>query len=329
MDFNRYVIQPHTEAFHQVSFTREKEIKQFKKGLHGNAKTIFKYFESVHALFYALQRGQDRLIRLIGDEKYRDQQTQIKESLKRAKASLSDHLDAEQNKFFCSVVLPHFKIIARQGSSNWKTRKFDSNPISWWILRRVFELGWQRDWHGYSDYLINQRHNRGRESKQGRIERIGKKYQWIAFHEIMARLSDHHLVADHGEKPQSYQGTWKPFLRDIDPTFPFLNCEDPLMKWQKIPSVWWEPLCYTNWEQDSWLEVSDDLPDPAALADLIDVKDGRWLALVNLPDWKQSRKLGQPEEGMNGRYLWYHIRAYFVHKKDEEVALNWLSKQRF
>ena len=31
-----------------------------------------------------------------------------------------------------------------------------------------------------------------RHTEDNRIERIGKKYQWIAYHELLARIADHY-----------------------------------------------------------------------------------------------------------------------------------------
>src|SRR5699024_12833299 len=52
-------------------------------------------------------------------------------------------------------------------------------------IKTVFVMGYDVDLHGEYDLNISHhdRHSNG-------IERIGKKYQWIAFHELMAKLAD-------------------------------------------------------------------------------------------------------------------------------------------
>ena len=55
------------------------------------------------------------------------------------------------------------------------------------------------------------------------IERIGKKYQWIALYEIAALLSDNFKInnEDRGKNQEKYvnfSGPWKPHIRNIDPT---------------------------------------------------------------------------------------------------------------
>ena len=52
-------------------------------------------------------------------------------------------------------------------------------------------------------------------------ERIGKKYQWIAYHEILAHISDHYQyrVSYNDLVPEdAYRGTWQLDVRDIDPS---------------------------------------------------------------------------------------------------------------
>ena len=66
--------------------------------------------------------------------------------------------------------------------------QFDARWIRRYILRRVFDMGWTPERFGYFDgYLIGYQDRRANKP-----ERIGKKYQWIAYHEILAYISDHY-----------------------------------------------------------------------------------------------------------------------------------------
>ena len=55
-----------------------------------------------------------------------------------------------------------------------------------------------------------------------KTERIGKKYQWIALYNILARISDNNKMIyswnkESGETLQ-FEGPWESFVRDFDPT---------------------------------------------------------------------------------------------------------------
>ena len=83
-----------------------------------------------------------------------------------------------------------------------------------WIFERVLLLGWtpekfaefdeERTWVDRSDH---------------KPERFGKKYQWIALHELIARIADNfHMTDDYNDQPGTYTGPWQFYGRAIDPT---------------------------------------------------------------------------------------------------------------
>ena len=51
-----------------------------------------------------------------------------------------------------------------------------------------------------------------------KIERIGKKYQWIATYNILARLSDKYKLKRSSKEELEYNGPWELCVRDFDPT---------------------------------------------------------------------------------------------------------------
>ena len=100
--------------------------------------------------------------------------------------------------------------VARQGP------RFDKRLIQRYILWRVFDLGWNKEGFGFFDRFCIVYSGRA----AAKPERIGKKYQWIAYHEILAYISDHFQYRErygaHGE--HHYQGLWQEHLRNIDPS---------------------------------------------------------------------------------------------------------------
>lgn len=71
-----------------------------------------------------------------------------------------------------------------------------------------------------------------------KIERIGKKYQWIAFYHIMALVSDHCKLCHFDDYPLDYDGPWDPYVRDFDPTINenFMKCEE-VPTFPQIPKI--------------------------------------------------------------------------------------------
>lgn len=77
-----------------------------------------------------------------------------------------------------------------------------------------------RDELGYTDELFSEydKHCYYQRNETKKVERIGKKYQWIAMYNILARISDRHLLNDYNDKYRKYKGAWEPYVRDFDPT---------------------------------------------------------------------------------------------------------------
>ena len=86
-----------------------------------------------------------------------------------------------------------------------------------WVLERVLSLGWTPE--KFAEFDMFRADHRGRSAhKPGRF---GKKYQWIAFRELLARVSDNfHMVDGYDGEAGGYAGPWQFFGRDIDPTLP-------------------------------------------------------------------------------------------------------------
>ena len=94
----------------------------------------------------------------------------------------------------------------------------DEKNIYYYALKYIFtELNYSSEYFGEYDQNcldFDRTHSK-------KTERIGKKYQWIAMYNILARLSDYSLVKSwFGDtKPgKKYKGAWNPYVRDFDPT---------------------------------------------------------------------------------------------------------------
>ncbi|EAG5905227.1 AAA family ATPase [Listeria monocytogenes] len=68
--------------------------------------------------------------------------------------------------------------------SDWYNQ-FNDQDLSNLAIKRILDLGYSPEHHGEYDYNI-----RSYDRREHKMERIGKKYQWIAFHELLAKLTD-------------------------------------------------------------------------------------------------------------------------------------------
>ncbi|MCM1235863.1 MAG: hypothetical protein NC489_37705 [Ruminococcus flavefaciens] len=71
-----------------------------------------------------------------------------------------------------------------------------------------------------------------------KLERIGKKYQWIAMYNILARITDHYEMRDRfsqTDEIQKYEGPWEPYVRDFDASLNELfMCDDNMPVFEDI-----------------------------------------------------------------------------------------------
>lgn len=316
-DFNRYVIESKMRRFSSVALPLQKEYQEFKQNLPRGTKGIIKNLEKV-------SKYTDLKYRWGVDQKEVEELKRMAaETCELFSKTIEGKLSEELKKIFRDRILYHLKTL-NQAPRIGKNATIEPQQIARWIFRRVFELGWRKDWHGEFDH-------QAREYSywsNWNTERIGKKYQWIALHEILAIIADNHKVSEWGDKPEPYQGTWMPFVRNIDPTYPFLHL-DSSFSIQSKTKGWWLPPSYKKWDIDGWLRRTDDLPDPRKFLNVVD-KDGKeWLNLHTFPRWEENEEVGVHEKEGNSWVIWYHLRSYFVKQKDASKIHEWLLEQHF
>lgn len=101
-------------------------------------------------------------------------------------------------------------------SSKKNIKKLDINLIKRWIAKRAYDYGWSKEIFSSDSDYFHQDLRRHRNN----IERIGKKYQWLALNELLCRFADNYLINSHADNSlKLYSGSNDiSFIRDIDPT---------------------------------------------------------------------------------------------------------------
>ncbi len=97
------------------------------------------------------------------------------------------------------------KILRKRGEEH---ETFDLSIAQCWIFNRVVELGWTPALFAEFDGEVNRRYFDWRSDK---AERIGKKYQWIAYYEFLARVADiFQYIGDRWDASDTkYAGPWQ------------------------------------------------------------------------------------------------------------------------
>ncbi|RXH07280.1 hypothetical protein EAS54_38060 [Bradyrhizobium guangzhouense] len=130
-----------------------------------------------------------------------------------------------------------------------------------WVFNRTQELGWQRRLHEEIERK-RLRYSHDRHSHQ--VERIGKKYQHIAFGELVGYLADHHWYVDWDKDP-SILVCLEDFKRaDIDATYLSGAFSKPVETYlpgaTSVPEMTFVPESPES--NMAWTKTLDDIPDP-------------------------------------------------------------------
>ena len=204
--------------------------------------------------------------------------------------------------------------------------RFDLGLIQRYVVWRVFDLGWTVERFGDFDrHAVNYMGRRA-----AKAERIGKKYQWIAYHEIMALVADHYQYREEfrGEGgDQTYEGPWQTSLRDIDPSCTLRKLPGGT-SWHGHSPAWWGSAQYKDWgDPDApreWVTRYKDLPNLEDLLMIAHPDDGtRWLNVDSHFNWQQQRPVDREWADVEKRELWYSCTGYLIRARDRDAFIEW------
>ncbi|CCO24057.1 NACHT domain-containing protein [Maridesulfovibrio hydrothermalis] len=203
---------------------------------------------------------------------------------------------------------------------DWKGEKLDTNGLSNYACWLIFnEYGYDPVKHGAYD-----RYASAGDRHTNRIERIGKKYQWIALYELISRVADNIPMNEPSDWPNFekevwYQGPWQNHLQNIDPTtlVPEIKSGNPEAK----KFVLEDKLANWNGEDAVWLADTNGLPDPKFFIDfdeLVVLEDHDTWDEVNL-DYELSKDAR--------KQFWYQIRSYLVSSSEFDAVYDYVSQK--
>jgi len=208
---------------------------------------------------------------------------------------------------------------------NWKVDPQQlSNLAVKWIIE---EYGYDVEKHGVFDRRIKSNsYNRHYVLE----ERIGKKYQWIAFYDLLARVSDNYpryeISYTSKVKLESYEGPWDPNVRDIDPTITIKGNQG-----SNSGKFWWNSVDYNFWNlpNEEWIFKTEDLPNPIEMISLLDSAGDEWLVLEIHSSWSEPADIGKDKWENPHKDLWYQIRSYITYETDYKEIVSCLKQKDF
>jgi len=329
-DFARYIIGTNTYHFQWSSnrlnepreLTKKEIYERFISSLTDRQRKAWEKYRSIISKihFDAFRESLNEL----GEQNFDDIMNSKLNIAEKAEDSFIKTLGKKKLEKYEKIIIPYLDDLNRD-----REDQFDLSIAQRWIVKRVFDLGWTSELFDKFDRNVSL-YDRGRQTSKP--ERIGKKYQWLAYHEFLARVSDNFEFKDELEpSSQEYDGPWQIKIRDIDPSCILKKTKRD--DWDSITNTWWFSSSYDSWNSEvddvKWLQKSDDLP---CIDSFLEVKnsDGKeWFVLDANYSWKQPTPPEKERYEVPTRTIWYKIRSYIVRKPDMDELFEWAMEQDF
>ncbi|OOV29083.1 hypothetical protein BXU11_03925 [Flavobacterium sp. LM5] len=331
-DFSKH-IDGCLDDFAPTSFTFEVEYKLFYNSLDKNKRKFLNTIISIFKTKAQSKENQYRFRNDFGIDKYNAHIKSLEDLVSKCLEFIDSTFVNEEKALVINKVLPYLE--AKNEYKNWKLGKTNITSFKYWIIDRVFKLGYNHKWHGDYDDQVS-RYNYRNDNK---IDRIGKKYQQIALFEILAMISDNYKLNKFSwssdKKYEFYKGAWQLYIRDIDPAFIVKNIEEDeenddlgILNEKK---EWWEDLDYKYWNQPNseWIEKLEDLPNLKDVLEKKDLDNKDWIYLKKFTSWDEPKPIGQDKYEVQRKEFFYKIQGYLVNKNHKKKIINWLAQQNF
>lgn len=171
----------------------------------------------------------------------------------------------------------------------------------------------------------------GRGSRPA-MERFGKKYQWIAMHEILGLMQDNYQMESgvSNDKAVQCDGTWDPHVRDIDTTTTFIKyAEDdqPTIRDEEKEWLHKDTLPYEVKHEDKWLRSKEGMSKEIVkkTIEVTDDEGEKWIVLYGyntLTPKETTLVINETQPG-----LWEFIQAYIAPRKQRKNLVDYISKK--
>ncbi|WP_340102675.1 AVAST type 2 anti-phage system protein Avs2 [Rhodohalobacter sp. 8-1] len=327
-DFGRKTVEPDIRKFCPVSFTTEDEYTKFIND--ELSKEQQDHLSSLVDMIYSKELHESKsskydVERLGGQERYDSLLKEYEQVVEKGFEILKSMFNGK-SEYVIKNILPYLQNVKRLNTTSYNRRPFDTRPVKRWIVKRAHELGYDVKLHGRYD----QSSGSYGQSRPG-VERIGEKYQWIAFHEILSILSDNHKISEwYSDKNyQYYQGAWQFYARDIDPVYTTKNPEelpeDDMMILEK-EYKWWHAPEYSFWNQENQecARNIDDLPEVKHVISKKDDNGVEWLFLNKSAKWMMPKPIGVDKYSMYRKEVFYMINGYIIKRDDKPQIVEFL-----
>lgn len=214
---------------------------------------------------------------------------------------------------------------------------FQGRTARRWVLQRVEELGWSGERFAEYERHLPHRGRQRHDIEELKLERISKKYQWIALRELQGFLSDHFwLERSWREEVQIYTGAWQLNTREFDPSQRLVDPDSDEEAESNSPQRWQSdypnPFVDTDRckDREAWVTCPPDdfggllvpksgTPDPTQ----------RWLVLAGHHEWVEPEYDRVAGDRRGTLKMWVDVRSFLIRKEDRPLFVEIIQKKHF
>jgi hypothetical protein len=313
-DFARYILgTDHSRSvpFVCYSIKSKESFTKLKNKLRGIKRDHFKMYVESETMFNNTSELGKKIRKVFSGTELEDQLKSLQEFVIYSKKLLKEKLSQEDWRLFEDA-----QEYINNGfeTSRYDRKTFPVKLVQHYILKKVFDLGWTMEYFGKYDAGVD---NRSRRAEKA--ERIGKKYQWIAYYEIMALLSDNYDYSDrYSDEDIPFIGTWQHNFRNIDPTAIIKQ-----IRHEDEPINWWLKDLYSNWNEDrkTWLKRFDDMPDFQKIINFTNEEGIQFYLLYDRVVWRSQKPIGKDRYKSERKELWIDVNAFIVDKRSKSSLM--------
>lgn len=209
--------------------------------------------------------------------------------VEQANQAFKDTLSEELRKEYAEFAEHHLLESTRMRDDNRRPSELHHGPVRRWVCERAHQLGWTEDLFEQFEKSGHMRHDR---MGKHRVERVGKKYQYIALAEATARMTDNLAMCsmeDKGKLRAFEPGPrGRDMKRDLDPSLLVRRTLET--GWAAALVTWWNPSAPRLPSGDidlllAWVHVESDLCNDVGQIEVVSPDGERWLTVYCFRRW--------------------------------------------
>ncbi|MBP7845404.1 MAG: hypothetical protein KA116_11390 [Proteobacteria bacterium] len=322
-DFSRYVLSGDNKTLPWIdeNIISVKDIeKAFFRKLSKDAKEPYKIYSKAAENYQLLER-----MKSWDKDRANKEEVELKLSIiSKLKEHIVSKLTKCEKKTFKNVIDPYLQ----NKNSTREERHIQSEFLQRYVLWRSLQM-YNINMFGAHDRRVNYHRNSGRSPHK--VERIGKKYQWLAYFEAVSLFFDNFKF-----KPiYDYDGdeflhiSQLTYIDHIDPTILIRSKNDRPYLEKKLGLEFRSSVIPAGGDLVAWLKDQSDLIELEDLVSIQDKLSNEWLLIEGHYNFEELTPPEKEKFDEKRKSIFYVINSYLFHIEDLSKVKKFLKETDF